>query len=367
MKALLFALALSLAMPALGDDEPPQSTAPKAPAAAKTKSPAKKAPAKKKAGTKSAAKQKPKPAPKPAPKAAGDDDDGDAPATAKTDAKDGQPAATTEVKDAPKAAAAEQPANAIDNMNFRLIEVFNVEQLPGTGTLTYKSGDKVEEIKLGADMGLYALGMIFEGSNFPEQYAKDFRNTQVIQIAMGTMRSRLQGQVPQFGVVSLITKKIPASKAKFPFFAPTGNNGPSPEEMAFLLFTSPTTPNERTDEEKLKGTYFSQSGTLTVTPKGPSRLLEVKSQGKRMTFKLRMMKMDFDASMVTPFNAQPSTIKGSIEFPVYAAKGKEAELVVQRMASDSLETTASQAMQEGLSTHPRGIAGSTARDVKPEK
>ena len=99
---------------------------------------------------------------------------------------------------------------------------------------------------------------------------------------------------------------------------PSGQEKPA-SEMGFLLTTSPTTPNERSDEEKLKTTYFAQTGSLTFSADGASKLLELKNQGKKLQFKLQMMKCEFDAQLVTPFNASPGSLKGTIVFPLLLA------------------------------------------------
>ncbi len=343
-----------------GQPTPPKPVAPPASTKKKTLTPppTAKAPVEEKAAeetqAKAAAKQEQKTGKAPAaPEAA----KGEAPAKAPEEAKAETPPPP------PTAEAAPPPPNALDNVNLRLLEIFNAEQLPGSGSLDYKVGDKVEKIALSQESGYYALGMIFEGASLPEQYGKDFKKNQIIQIAMGSVRSKLQGQIPQFGAITLITNKIPAGKAKYPLVVPSGRESPL-DEMGFLLMTGPTTPNDRSDEEKLKNTYFALSGSLTVTPRGKSRLMEVKSQGKRLNFKMRIMRVVFDAALVTPFNASPATLKGTIDFPVYQASGKEAETLTQRIATESLETTASLAGPEGLTIHNRDVAGSTKKDAK---
>ncbi len=275
------------------------------------------------------------------------------------------PEAKVEPTAAPVADAPPIEAPATKEVNIRLVELFSVEQLPGSGVLAYHVGDKVENIVFGNESGVYGLGMIFKGENLPDQYGREFSGNNILQLALGTMRSRLVGQLPQFGALTVLAGKVPFRRTSYPLIVSTGRENKDLSDIGFLLFTSPSTPNERSDEEKLKGTYFANKGTVSLTPVGDWKVMEVRASGKRMNFKLRMMKVDFEATLVTPFATQAATLNGSIEIPVYAAASKDAEKLTNKIASDSLESTASLAVQESL-------GGQTPRDIsspqtKPKK
>lgn len=251
-------------------------------------------------------------------------------------------------------------AEAFGIATLKLNEIFSVEGSPGNGKLVYTQGEKVETIALGEETGHYALGIIFKGTSLPEPYSKDFKDDSILQIALGTMRSKVQFQVPQFGAVTLVSRGPLTTRTVFKLTVPTGS--PSiPKSLALLLFTSPFTPNEQNDEEKLKGTYFAQSGTLTVTPKGKPKLIGVRSQGKNVNFKKQTMTVDFKAGLATPFNAQENNLKGTIEFPVYWPSGKQAEKLTQKIATDSLGGMGPVPSPDGL-PYNRDVAGSTKKD-----
>ena len=99
---------------------------------------------------------------------------------------------------------------------------------------------------------------------------------------------------------------------------------------------SPSTKGDQTDEEKLKGTYFAKSGTITVTPIKSPQSISIKSQGKRIAFKKQTMKLEFDAKLGTPFNTAESSLAGSVEFSVYWPNGKEAKELARRISTESM-------------------------------
>lgn len=244
----------------------------------------------------------------------------------------------------------------------KLNELFSVENNPGSGSLTYTQAEKQEKIELGSETGHYALGMIFKGNSLPAPYSKDLKNTELVQIALGTAKGKVQFQVPQFGAATLIAKGGLKGKTTFKFVVPTG--GPKKDQhMALLLFTSPSTPNEQSDEEKLKGTFFSQTGSVTLTPKGKASVVGVRYQGKNVNFKTQTMSLEFKASLVTPFNSQENGLTGTIDFPVYSPHGREATELAKKIAAESMGGMAPPEDPEGLSTHNRSVAGSTKEDA----
>lgn len=255
------------------------------------------------------------------------------------------------------------PAIAVTTMPLN--ELFSVEEDPGTGSLVYKQGDKKETIAFGKETGHYGLGMIFKGSSLPEPYSKDLVGNEILQIALGTARAKLQYQVPQFGSATIVMKGKPKDTATYPLMVPNG--GAQVKKLALLLFTSPATPNEQSDEEKLKGTFFAQAGSVTVQPKGAEKIIGVRYQGKNVNFKTQKMVIDFRAKLVTPFNSQDSSLEGKVELPVYRPHGKEAQRLLGKMVGDSFGGMSPLPTSDALSTHPRDVAGSNKSDLPPKQ
>ena len=247
----------------------------------------------------------------------------------------------------------------------KLMDSFSPEKNPGSGVMTYLQNGKAEKIPLGPEKGLYALGMRFSGNMLPAPYSQSFKDHEVLQVIMGTLRNQIQFQVPQFGSATLVFKTGAAMPVLFSFEkTPKVSSKPAP--LAFLLFTSPATLNNQSDEAKLKGTYFSQSGTAKLQEKGKSQILETSFQGKRVAFMRQTMKLELNTSLSTPFNAQENSLKGDIEFPVYTPYGPAAEAIAKKMARDSFTSLVTPMATEGLSKHNRNVAGSSKQNTDKE-
>ncbi len=235
-------------------------------------------------------------------------------------------------------AAATVPVPA--DSGLRLVEIFSVEKNPGAGSLDYQAGkEPLEKIYFGSASGLYALAMAFNGAQLPDQYGKNFRQDLIIQMALGTLKSKLDIQVPQFAAATLIGQGLPQGRTRYPVVLPQEGKTNSSKAMSLLLFAPPKTPNELTDEQKLRTTLFAQSGYLELRRTGASKGIEVQAQGKNLHFKVYPLEMKVDVALGTPFNTLTSTLKGKIQFPLYIADGEAAEAFTQRIAGDSLAGT----------------------------
>jgi len=231
-------------------------------------------------------------------------------------------------------ARAEAPP-AAQTSPIQLMELFDVEKQAGEGSIVFEFGAQKETITFGKEAGQYGLAMVFPGSSLPAQYRKDFKNEEIIQIAFGATRSKLKGQVPQFGAATLIASQIPTKPTRYKLVMPSTKANPE-TNIAFMLFTSPSTSNDRSDEEKLKGTLFAQGGSLTFTPKSEFVMKERPYQRGKMQFKVMLVEVKFDAELATPFNTQKGSLKGSVQLPLYVPYGKAAEEIARQLASSSL-------------------------------
>ena len=117
-------------------------------------------------------------------------------------------------------------------------DFFSTQQQPGDGRLTYTQGGKVEAIEFGAQGGHYGMGVVFRGSELPAPYSKDFQKNSIIQIALGTLKTKLLSQVPQFGSATLIVNEIPKTRTQYKLVVPSGQgscpqgNGSAPHHLA---------------------------------------------------------------------------------------------------------------------------------------
>lgn len=234
------------------------------------------------------------------------------------------------------------------NTPIPLTEVFSLEENPGAGSLTYTSNNQPEKVEFGKTTGNYGLGMVFSGKALPEPYRKDFVGKQIIQIAYGTVKSKSDGKIPQFGAATLITNKIPTTRTIFRLAVPNSKELKS-QNIALLLFTSPSNKSDQSDEEKLKRTLFANSGTLFLSPVNQPSIVTLKNQGAKYTFKRQTMRLEHTADLSTPFSTQKDTLTGIVELQVYSPHGKDAETLAARIATDSL-------LQGGAGSSPRDTA-----------
>ena len=236
---------------------------------------------------------------------------------------------------------------------YQLVDLFSVEQNPGRGTLEFRRGKTVEKITLGSSSGLYGLGMVFKGAKLPFQYGKEFQDDFIIQIALGTLKSRIESQIPQFGAATLITPKVPKGATRFAIKVPKKGVVNPDKHLGLVLFSSPSTPNDLGDEYKLKNTFFAQSGTLTLSRESKPKSIDVRAQGQTMQFKLLLMKVEVDLVMGTPFSAESSSLTGTLEFPVYSPHGAPAIAFTERIAGESFVGTMGLRQKRAVSSQPK--------------
>ncbi len=221
---------------------------------------------------------------------------------------------------------------------LHVTELFNLDENPGTGSLVFTAGEKKEEAKFGTEGGNYAVGMIFTGSDLPDQFKQEFKSQEVIHVTLGALQANLKGQIPQFGAFTVVTPKAPDEKTRYRIVVPTKKeNGLT--DVALGLFNSPSAPNERSDEDKLKGTFILQSGTLIYSPLTPWTTKQMKTNGQNGKFRVRLVRMEIEAQLLTPFSAQKATLAGAMEFPLYQPTGDGGEKITRQISSQSIGGT----------------------------
>jgi hypothetical protein len=218
------------------------------------------------------------------------------------------------------------------NAAMELNDLLSNTSSPGEGTLIYSNEVEKETITLGVDSGIYGLGLVFKGEWLAEPLKKELSKNLIIQLTLGTSKSKLEGKVPQFGLATLITQSLPKETTTFVFKDPN-KKAATLQTQAMLYFTSPKTQLAQTDQEKLQSTFFGKTGGITVTPVGEAEQILVRTPQNQVTFKKQKLKFDFQTSLATPFSGLEKKLTGSIIFPVYSPHGKAAEALAMRIVA----------------------------------
>lgn len=218
------------------------------------------------------------------------------------------------------------------------IDIFAIDENPGAGTLSYTlENNTVEKITFGKLPGNYGFGMIFEGAALPEPFKKDFEKSQILQMALGATKEKSVGRIPQFGTATLITNRIPKVKTVFRLTVPN-HEELKKQNVALLLFSSPSSKLNQSDEEKLKETLFAQTGTITLTPLRTPAAFIVKDQNKKFPFLRQPFRTEFAAELSTPFSKSVRKLTGTVDFYYYWPNGKEAVAFANQIAADSFNS-----------------------------
>lgn len=221
-------------------------------------------------------------------------------------------------------------------------DLLSVTSHSGEGTLVFFDETTKETINLGIDTGIYAVGLALKSKWLPEPYKNDLSDYLVTQITLGTLKSKLDGKVPQFGVFTLLMPEFP--KETTAFLVPEAGKskvGKSPQARGLLM--SPRTLLLQSDKDKLENTLFGSSGGVTLTPIGQTKKIAIQTKDKKAHFNAQNVKLDFQMQMSTPFSTEKRTLTGSISFPVYIPSGQEAEAMAVRLGKSL----------EGVTTAPK--------------
>lgn len=214
-----------------------------------------------------------------------------------------------------------------------------VEQVAGEGSkgsFQLKIGEKRETVDIGGKSGHYAVGMVIHSSALPPEMAAEFQGYNIIQIFLGTLSGVSGENVPQFGSIGVITKRIPAKDGKN-FKTVLGPTSPKTGDYAQVSFKSPATPLQQTDEEKLKAVAFASSGTLKYNPRGLPQDVKVRSRTGYLAFKRQKVALDVNSILTSPFNPVDGDVKGQLEVFVYWPSRPESQELTRSLASSTLE------------------------------
>ncbi len=219
-----------------------------------------------------------------------------------------------------------------------LTSLFSAANNPGSGILEMKTGEKSEKMILGKESGYYGLGMVFSGNGLPESYKSDFKDREVVQLAFGSLKADAQNKISQFAAATLVGPKLSLGKLlSFPFsISDEKKKKGNSENLGILLYSPPSTAKNLSDDEKLKITFFAADGYLNVLPIDAAKVFTAPSQNGEMKFTEQKVKVQFNASLGTPFSDTVGKLEGVLEIPIYTPSSKAAEKLAGDIASKSL-------------------------------
>jgi len=237
---------------------------------------------------------------------------------------------------------AEAPASKMVANNFN--ELLFGQGVQGEGTLIFGDETETETIILGTETGIYGTGLVIKGDWLPSPYKKKFSSQTIIQVSLGTLKSKLEGKVPQFAMATFISSG-PLLETTAYLFEKNSKTNQLPSHWAMLNFTSPKSQLTQNEQEKLQSTFFGSLGGVTLTPLGESNQVILKTNSSKLVFKKQKMKFEFQTTLATPFNGLEKTLTGSIVFPVFTPSSKSAEALAQKIGK-SLNWTDSESPQK---------------------
>jgi hypothetical protein len=225
--------------------------------------------------------------------------------------------------------------NENDEADAPIMNLFSPEKRPGSGSITLTLDGKVETYELGSKSGLFANALVIHSSALPDGMKQEFAKSHLIQIAMGTLNSHLQHQLPQFGAATLVTKKIPSNSKVFDI-SKFDNDPKKNDGRAMLMFSPPGNAADQNDEERLKSTFFAKSGNIIMTPLGSLQEVSIQGDSDTYPFKTQKMRLEIRCEMMNPFNPAKSSLAGAVEIFVFWPDGPKAIAFIERVSSKTV-------------------------------
>lgn len=214
--------------------------------------------------------------------------------------------------------------------------LFSIENISSEGKLEFKIGQQNELIEYGKDKPHYGIGMVFLQKNLPESFLKDLGKHELIQIALGN-KGNTGELVTQYGAITLRLPKIPTQGKITLKFQDVSKPDKSRNESAFLIFNSSQMKFSMDDQEKLKNTFFTNSGELTLSPLGSAQTVSIKNKGTKLAFRKQTVRIEIKANLGTPFTSDKASLSGNVEIPLYSPASEEADAFISELAETSLE------------------------------
>jgi len=211
------------------------------------------------------------------------------------------------------------------------------ETIESSGKVDWSFTEGKETLSFGKTDPAYGIGLLFAAKNLPNQFLKSNGGNSLIQISFGN-RNPSPNQLAQFGSLSIRTSSIPLKQSIELSFQNLDKKDSGKNPSAFLIFNSIQTSRTSSESEKLKGTYFSDKGTLKLTPKGEPKKVSFKVEGRSLQFRTQQISLALDVKLGTPFSNEKTDLKGAIDIPLYWPAESQADIWIQKLAKNSLET-----------------------------
>jgi hypothetical protein len=210
----------------------------------------------------------------------------------------------------------------------------------GSGEFKVRSGAKITNYAVGKSGGLQGMAFVLHGKLLKEAEFSELKEKLITQVTLGQW-SKSEEEAPIFhplSQMSFIADNLPTKTEIFTLEPITQAKKLKPHQ-ALLLWNNSGNFKERTDEEKLKTSFFGEKGSVLLSLKGEPQLVEVKSQDKGIALKTQMLRMEFVGAVIgSPFNTDKMTLNGTIEIPAYWPSEKESEKWARQIASDNFFT-----------------------------
>ena len=218
------------------------------------------------------------------------------------------------------------------NQNF-----FSLDELPSDGKIEIKVGDKTESLELGKNKSQYAMGLFFSKKHLPEKFFKSLGDRQALQIAFGNRGSSSGEFMSQFGSLHIKLNRFPTATPSRIKMHDTLQHKREKSDSAFLIFNSSQSRFTAEEQEKLKTTFFSESGDITLNTSEAPQSVWVKHDGQRLAFKRQLLQVTLVATLGTPFNHEKGQVTGTFKTPVYWPASPEASAWMNKLTQSQLE------------------------------
>jgi len=222
---------------------------------------------------------------------------------------------------------------------------------PATGSYSFNTGDAKTTISLQPDSGITATAMILSKNLLPTPVASKLKFPWYLHFTSGSANQ----DAPFLVITANTTQRI--NTRTFIKLAPAPVAGETlPSGAIYLsLAANESTPNE----QRLKGTYLSQSGGLTVTPVGKTASERITTPLGVASFNRQNMRLEFEAKLLSPFNTLEVPLEGNVTASVLWPKDANSNRILKELSANSPSLSFQLNEPTGLQEHKRELAGST--------
>lgn len=234
----------------------------------------------------------------------------------------------------------------------------------GSGEFKVRSGGKTTNYAIAKPGGLEGMAFVLHGKLLKEAEFSDLKEKLIVQVTLGQW-PKMEDEAPSFHPVtqmSFIADTLPTKTEIFTLEPVTQAKKLKPHQ-GLVLWNNSGNFKDRTDEEKLKSSFFGEKGSVLLSLKGEPQIVEVKSQDKWIALKSQMLRMEFVGAIVgSPFNTEKLAVNGTIEIPAYWPSEKESEKWARQIASDNFvqaPVPLGEKAPEGINHHSPQLKGSS--------